>query len=75
MISLYYDNFQQVKYYNPYNNQWRNGLCHHEWLLDYDGFAYKLDDLIVLYNNPEDSIIELDWRNLQENDKIQGDII
>ena len=64
---LYYDNFQQVRYLNPFSQTWRNGLCHHDWLLDYDGFAYKLENIIPLYDKDiDDMIIELDWRNLKE---------
>ena len=64
---LYYDNFQQIKYLNPFSQTWRHGFCHHDWLLDYDGFAYKLDTIIPLYDqNLDDMIIELDWRNLKE---------
>lgn len=60
-MNLYYTNFIQVKYFNHDMNEWRKGLCHHEWLLDYEGFAIKLNNI------NEDDIIELSWRNLKDN--------
>lgn len=64
----YYDNFQQVRYYNSYSGEWRTGICHHDWLLDYSGEAYKLDYSFFRDNDPDDVIIERSWRNLKEID-------
>jgi len=69
---MYYDNFQQVRYIDPYDScSWHTGLAHHDWLLDYDGYAYSFEQLERAYNelglNMDESIIEIDWRNLSDD--------
>lgn len=70
---MYYDNFQEVRFRDPHCVEvFKHGLCHHDWLLDYDGEAYQLDKLEEIYYQAgyemEDSVIEMDWRNLKEID-------